>query len=126
VTGFCENVSVRLDGRHTLRYRPNTDGTFLLYSVSENGVDDGGNPSLDSHDHRDADFYFYCQNPYGLDWVWPQAADNENLQSEKHQELALLYSRTLRNPCPVVTGQKRFAIPQKTNRRNPNNMGFWE
>ena len=33
-----------MDGQ-PLRYRLIADGTFLLYSVGENGVDDGGNPS---------------------------------------------------------------------------------
>ena len=34
-----------VDGQ-PLRYRRNADGTFLLYSVGENGKDDGGNPAL--------------------------------------------------------------------------------
>ena len=33
-----------MDGQ-PLRYRRNADGTFLLYSIGENGKDDGGNPS---------------------------------------------------------------------------------
>lgn len=65
-----------MDGR-PLRYRRNADGTFLLYSVGENGVDDGGDPSLEkgvtSSSH-------YWQNPYALDWVWPQPATEEEIQ----------------------------------------------
>jgi hypothetical protein len=32
-----------MDGQ-PLRYRPNPDGTFLLYSVDLDGRDDGGKP----------------------------------------------------------------------------------
>ena len=32
------------DGK-PLRYHPNTDGTYLLYCVGEDGVDDGGDPT---------------------------------------------------------------------------------
>ena len=34
-----------VDGK-PLNYRLKADGTFLLYSVGENGKDDGGDPSL--------------------------------------------------------------------------------
>jgi hypothetical protein len=34
-----------MDGK-PLRYRPNSDGTFLLYSVGEDGVDDGGDSTI--------------------------------------------------------------------------------
>ncbi len=35
-----------VDGQ-PLRYRKDNQGTFLLYSVGENGKDDGGDPSLE-------------------------------------------------------------------------------
>src|SRR5581483_243634 len=35
-----------MDGQ-PLRYQCKTDGSFLLYSVGENGVDDGGDPVVD-------------------------------------------------------------------------------
>jgi hypothetical protein len=61
-----------------LRYRPNADGTFLLYSVGENGVDDGGDPSLEKGVESSN---FYWQNIHALDWVWPQPATEEEIQA---------------------------------------------
>jgi hypothetical protein len=61
-----------------LRYRKNTDGTFLLYSVGENGVDDGGDPSLEKGVESSN---YYWQNPHALDWVWPQPATEEEIQA---------------------------------------------
>jgi hypothetical protein len=65
-----------VDGQ-PLRYRPNADGTFLLYSVGENGKDDGGNPSLEK---GVTGSNFNWQNPKALDWVWPQPAAAEEVQ----------------------------------------------
>jgi len=66
-----------VDGQ-PLRYRRNTDGTFLLYSVGENGKDDDGNPAsepgVESSSH-------YWQNPAALDWVWPQPATEQEVQN---------------------------------------------
>lgn len=59
-----------VDGQ-PLRYRRNTDGTFLLYSVGENGVDDGGDPFLKKSATSSS---FNWQNQHALDWVWPQPA----------------------------------------------------
>jgi hypothetical protein len=62
-----------------LRYRRNADGTFLLYSVGENGQDDGGNPALE----QDFKFlnYYKWQDHVVLDWVWPQPAMAEEVQA---------------------------------------------
>lgn len=65
-----------VDGQ-PLRYRRNPDGTFLLYSVGENGVDDGGNPSLEKGATSSS---YYWQNPHALDWVWPQPATPEEVK----------------------------------------------
>jgi hypothetical protein len=64
-----------VDGK-PLRYHPNADGTFLLFSVGENGVDDGGNPSLE----KGATGSHNWQNPHALDWVWPQPATPEEVR----------------------------------------------
>lgn len=58
------------DGK-PLKYHPNGDGTFLLYSVGDDCVDDGGDatPAQPSSSTR--------QNWYwrtARDWVWPQPA----------------------------------------------------
>jgi hypothetical protein len=66
-----------VDGQ-PLRYRRNADGTFLLYSVGENGKDDGGNPAL----KPDAESSNYgWQNSDALDWVWPQPATEAEIQN---------------------------------------------
>ena len=65
-----------VDGQ-PLRYRHNADKTFLLYSVGENGVDDGGNPALEPGVTSSS---FAWQNPHALDWVWPQPATAAEIQ----------------------------------------------
>jgi hypothetical protein len=65
-----------VDGQ-PLRYRRNADGTFLLYSVGENGKDDGGDPSLGKGFESQS---IQWQNPHALDWVWPQPASPEEVQ----------------------------------------------
>ena len=65
-----------VDGQ-PLRYRPKADGTFLLYSVGENGKDDSGDPSLEKGVQSSS---LYWQNTHALDWVWPQPATEEEIQ----------------------------------------------
>ena len=65
-----------MDGQ-PLRYRPNSDGTFTLYSIGYNGKDDGGNPALNTPIE---DSNYYWLNPHALDWVWPQPATPEEIQ----------------------------------------------
>lgn len=78
VTEFLPKVPLDpVDGR-PLRYRRNADGTFLLYSVGENGLDDGGNPAFPKYFQSSN---FYWQNPEALDWVWPQPATPEEIQA---------------------------------------------
>jgi len=61
-----------MDGK-PLRYRLNADGTFTLYSVGENGVDDGGQPDP-------------SPISWGLDFwgsgdeVWPMPATHEEIE----------------------------------------------
>lgn len=77
VPEFVSTVPIDPVDGQPLRYRPNTDGTFLLYSVGENGVDDGGDPSLEKGVNSSS---FYWQNAHALDWVWPQPATAEEIQ----------------------------------------------
>jgi hypothetical protein len=65
-----------VDGK-PLRYHSNSDGTFLLYSIGENGVDDGGDPSLEK---GVTSSNFYWQNNHALDWVWPQPATDPEIK----------------------------------------------
>jgi hypothetical protein len=78
VPGFVAKVPLDpVDGR-PLRYRRNADGTFLLYSVGENGLDDGGNPAFPKYFQSSN---YYWQNPEALDWVWPQPATEQEIQN---------------------------------------------
>jgi hypothetical protein len=61
-----------MDG-HDLRYRLNRDGTFLLYSVGEDGIDNDGDPT--PVEGRNPGFLS------GRDWVWPRAATEEEVQA---------------------------------------------
>jgi hypothetical protein len=57
-----------MDGQ-LLRYRLNSDGSFILYSVGEDGRDNGGDPlpAVSSQNQQN-------QSPWaGRDWVWPRA-----------------------------------------------------
>ena len=65
-----------VDG-NLLRYRRNTDGTFLLYSIGEDGVDNGGNPALKSGSSSKSSWW---QHRDALDWVWPQPATPAEVQ----------------------------------------------
>lgn len=65
-----------VDGQ-PLRYRLNANGTFTLYSTGENGVDDGGNPSLADQGKSKS---LQWQNSNALDWVWPQPATEAEIQ----------------------------------------------
>lgn len=66
-----------MDGQ-PLHYRRNADGTFLLYSVGENGKDDGGNPSQENGVTSSS---FYWQDEQALDWVWPQPATPQEIKA---------------------------------------------
>ena len=61
-----------VDGK-PLRYRLNPDGTFLLYSVGSDGMDNGGDPTPSGSSKT-----FYWQR--GRDWVWPQPATAQEVQ----------------------------------------------
>jgi hypothetical protein len=60
-----------------LHYRRQSDDAFLLYSVGENGVDDGGDPAFPSGVKSRS--YFWL-NEQALDWVWPQVASPAEVQ----------------------------------------------
>jgi hypothetical protein len=60
-----------MDGQ-PLRYKPNADGSFLLYSVGENGRDDGGDPRPET---ETTDKFTNIWK--GRDAVWPIAVPPE-------------------------------------------------
>jgi hypothetical protein len=68
-----------MDGK-LLRYKLNADGTFTLYSVGENGVDDGGDPNSQQ---PTGSFQMW----YALDAVWPVAATQEEIDAWEMKRL---------------------------------------
>jgi hypothetical protein len=70
-----------MDGQ-PLRYRLNPDGSWLLYSVGDNGVDDGGNPQPMKPAEGVRSF------ASGLDFVWPQPATAEEIAKQDEQARA--------------------------------------
>ena len=75
---FLPSVPLDPADGQPLSYRWNADGTFLLYSVGENGKDDGGNPSLEKGVESPS---LQWQDRHALDWVWPQPASAEEIQA---------------------------------------------
>ena len=69
-----------VDGK-ALRYQLNADGSFLLYSVGEDGVDDGGDASRATKSSSANHSVMF-----GRDWVWPQPATPEEI--EIHEQRA--------------------------------------
>ena len=62
-----------MDGR-PLRYHLNPGGLFLLYSVGEDGVDNGGDTTLSPDAHNNWSM--------GRDAVWPQPATPEEVKAD--------------------------------------------
>lgn len=67
------------DGK-PLRYHANPDGTYLLYCVGEDGVDDGGNPTNTAASSSSPSASLYWQNNRARDWVWPQPATEAEIK----------------------------------------------
>lgn len=74
---FLRSFPIDPDDGKILKYHPNPDGTFLLYAVGEDGMDDGGDPSVLS---GASPLSFYWQNPKARDWVWPQPATDAEIK----------------------------------------------
>ena len=64
VPGFLPRLPRDYMNGKPLRYRLNPDGTFVLYSVGDDGVDDGGDPTP----RTGKSFRMW----FGRDAVWPQ------------------------------------------------------
>ena len=79
VPDFLASVPVDPYDGKPLRYHPNADGTFLLYCVGEDGVDDGGDPTLPPGIRSTATPYW--QDVHARDWVWPQPATAAEIQT---------------------------------------------
>jgi hypothetical protein len=89
VPEFLKEVPVDgMDG-HDLRYRLNPDGTYLLYSVGEDGVDNGGDPTP----QKDKKMGFFN----GIDLVWPRPATAEEVQADEAAQAAEQSRATMHN-----------------------------
>jgi hypothetical protein len=69
-----------IDGK-PLRYRLDSDGTYVLYSVGEDGKDDGGDVSAATPSKTAT----WLQ---GRDWVWPLPASDEEVKLFYEREAA--------------------------------------
>lgn len=68
-----------------LRYHVNTDGTFSLYAVGEDGRDDGGDPAVAAVS-RATLFWQHWQHNDSRDWVWPQSASALEIKTYYEEE----------------------------------------
>jgi len=75
---FAQAAPVDCMDGHDLRYRLNPDSTYLLYSVGEDGVDNGGDPT--PIEGRNPGFL------HGRDWVWPRPATDEEVQAYEAEQ----------------------------------------
>jgi hypothetical protein len=75
---FVQAVPVDCMDGHDLRYRLNLDGTYLLYSVGEDGVDNGGDPTP----QKGKSHGFFN----GRDLVWPRPATAEEMQAYEAEQ----------------------------------------
>ena len=75
-----------------LRYRLKADETFLLYSIGEDGVDDGGDagviPSSTSSRGLTVSQSLFWQGAHVRDWVWPQPATEAEIEKYYGDEAA--------------------------------------
>ena len=69
-----------MDGK-PLRYALNSDGTYVLYSVGDDGKDDGGDASPAAASKST----YWLQ---GRDWVWPQPASEAEIKMYYEKEAA--------------------------------------
>jgi hypothetical protein len=80
IPDYLETIPLDFMDGQPLHYRANADGTFLLYSVGENGKDDGGNPSLERPEQDAPPSWLNWQSRNAFDWVWPQPATAAEIQ----------------------------------------------
>jgi len=77
VLAFIPSVPIDPEAGRPLCYRRNADGTFLLYSVGEDGKDDGGDAT---HTSSSGSSSLAWQHVQARDWVWPQPATEAEIK----------------------------------------------
>jgi hypothetical protein len=101
VPEFLRQVPVDLMDGQPLRYHPKPDGNFLLYSVGEDGKDNGGDPTPTEPASTKSKVWFRAR-----DAVWPQPATAE--------EIAAYFKKNPTAP-PRANQAPINANPKKTN-----------
>jgi hypothetical protein len=82
----AEIIDDPMDGK-PLRYHLNSDGTYVLYSVGDDGKDDGGDVSPSTPSKTTT----WLQ---GRDWVWPLPASGDEVKTFYAKEAAINASET--------------------------------
>lgn len=82
VPDFLHTIPLDPMDRKPLRYHPAPDGTFLLYSIGEDGVDDRGDP-LPSKNISANHIYWTA----GRDIVWPLPAAQDQTEAFKKKAM---------------------------------------
>lgn len=78
VPKFCSSIPTDwMDGK-PIKYRRNEDGSYTLYSVGQDGKDDGGDLRL-SEQTRNKDWWFR------RDYVWPAPATAEEVEEYRRE-----------------------------------------
>ncbi len=96
-----------MDGK-PLRYRLNPDGTFLLYSIGENGIDNGGNPAPAPDALR--------QWWRARDAVWPWPATRAEVQAEFQRAVAEHKKRGAASSLSAMEAfRRRYGLMPATN-----------
>lgn len=106
-----------MDGK-PLRYRLNPDGAYLLYSVGEDGVDDGGNAESPLR-----------MNPNWMitkDYVWPQSATPGEVDAADAEIMAKAAEETAKarrwaQPPSQELLQQRYGLLPATPGNEPTN-----
>ncbi len=80
VPEFLPSVPLDPVNAQPLHYKPNADGTVLLYSVGEDAEDNGGDPK---HAGNKTNSNFWR---WGRDWVWPQPASAQEIEDFYQQK----------------------------------------
>lgn len=73
---FFQSVPIDPYDGKPLKYHPNADGTYLLYSVGDDGKNDGGDPTNTASGSSS----LYWQGNKVRDWVWPQSATEAEIK----------------------------------------------
>jgi hypothetical protein len=97
-----------MDGK-PLRYRLNPDGTLLLYSVGEDGVDDGGDPTP-GKSWTDSKCWWLAR-----DAVWPMPATPEEVKEYQDKIIAERKSAEARDRSMRSFGRSSSLSNVKTN-----------